>query len=173
MAENNKLVQQEIFEAGLVDICPRTCNCPNCQIAKQQPTNLEKLLDKVYSPVKKDILPTPESSPETEQKIGSKDIPSSPLPSSVHHLGLGEEDSPLAAPLEKVNPHCPVFYYASYISQIRTENPLKELDITPASPVSVIFQMIVPKEIQAFQKYITTLGLQPESSYGRVLCEHS
>ena len=76
MAENNKLVQQEIFDAGLVDICPRTCNCPNCQIAKQQPTNLEKLLDKVYSPVKKDILPTPESSPETEQKIGSsKDVP--------------------------------------------------------------------------------------------------
>ena len=118
MAENNKLVQQEIFEAGLVDICPRTCNCPNCQIAKQQPTNLEKLLDKVYSPVKKDILPTPESSPETEQKIGSKDIPSSPIPSSVHHLGLGEEDSPLAAPLEKVRPHCPVYYYTSTLSCI-------------------------------------------------------
>ena len=165
MAENNKLVQQEIFEAGLVDIRPRTCNCPNCQIAKQQPTNLEKLLDKVYSPARKDILPTPESSPETEQKIGSKDIPSSPLPSSVHHLGLGEEDSPLAAPLEKVyphcivlyfiiHPHCPVFYYTNILSQIRTENPLKELDITPASPVSVIFQMIVPKEIQVLQKYI-------------------
>ena len=136
MAENNKLVQQEIFEAGLVDICPRTCNCPNCQIAKQQPTNLEKLIDKVYSPVKKDILPTPESSPEVEQKIGSKDIPSSPPPSSVQHLGLGEEDSPLAAPLEKVNPHCPVFYYTSTFSCILFyEHPISDSNREPLEGV--------------------------------------
>ena len=56
---------------------------------------------------------------------------------------------------------------------------LKELDITPASPVSVIFQMIVPKEIQVLQKYIITLAFPFPSVLSsaslptfRPLCRH-
>ena len=110
LAENNKLVQFEIFEAGLVQTCPRSCTCQNCQTAKLQPTNLEKLIDTVYSPVKNGILPTPESSPEAEKrsqtdsfsaKIGNEEVPLSPVP-AVPHLDLGELGSPSAAPLEKV-----------------------------------------------------------------------
>ena len=149
LAENNKLVQFEIFEAGLVRTCPRSCTCQNCQTAKLHPTNLEKLIDTVYSPVKNGVLPTPESSPEAEKKsqtdsfstkIGNKDVPLSPIP-AVPPLNLAEEGSPSAAPLEKV---CFLFRHLTFdlfFDQIRTETPLKELDITPASPVSVIFQM--------------------------------
>ena len=84
LAENNKLVQFEIFEAGLVQTCPRSCLCQNCETAKLQPTNLGKLFNTVYSPVKNGIeLPTPESSPEFDQKsqneIGNEDIPLSPV----------------------------------------------------------------------------------------------
>ena len=109
LAENNKLVQFEIFEAGLVQTCPRSCSCQNCQTAKLHPTNLEKLIDTVYSPVKNGILPTPESSPEAEEKsqaskIGNEDSPLSPIPAAGPHLNLGEEaSSPSAAPLEKVS----------------------------------------------------------------------
>ena len=106
LAENNKLVQFEIFEAGLVKTCPRSCTCQNCQIAKLHPTNLEKLIDTVYSPVKNGILPTPESSPETEEKFQTsrigEDSPLSPIPTTV----LDPEEaasSPSAAPLEKVS----------------------------------------------------------------------
>ena len=115
LAENNKLVQFEIFEAGLVQTCPRSCTCQNCQTAKLQPTNLEKLIDTVYSPVKNDILPAPESSPAAEKKsqtdlfsakIGNEEVPLSPVP-AVQHLDLGEEGSPSAAPLEKVCFLCP------------------------------------------------------------------
>merc|ERR1712130_749466 len=99
LAENNKLVQFEIFEAGLVKTCPRSCTCQNCQIAKLHPTNLEKLIDTVYSPVKNGVLPTPESSPEAEKKsqtdsfstkIGNKDVPLSPVPAPVPHLNQNQ-----------------------------------------------------------------------------------
>ena len=144
LEESNKLVQFEIFEAGLVQTCPRSCTCQNCQTAKLHPTNLEKLIDTIYSPVKNGILPTPENSPEAEErsqasKIGNEEAPLSPIP--VPRLNLGEEaSSPSAAPLEKVS-----FLFVPLLTflfaQIRSETPLKELDITPASPVSVIFQM--------------------------------
>jgi hypothetical protein len=84
------------------------------------------LIDTVYSPVKNGILPTPESSPETEEKcqtskIGEESLlspipnekslltpipnehsPLSPIPTTV----LDPEEagsSPSAAPLEKVS----------------------------------------------------------------------
>ena len=173
LAENNKLVQFEIFEAGLVRTCARSCTCQNCQTAKLHPTNLEKLIDTVYSPVKNGVLPTPESSPEAEKKsqtdsfstkIGNKDVPLSPIPAPVPHLNLAEEGSPSAAPLEKV---CFLFRHLTFdlfFGQIRTETPLKELDITPASPVSVIFQMFPWKMSLAYlvlvlQNYIIISGV--------------
>ena len=111
LAANNKLVQFEIFEAGLVQTCPRSCTCQNCQIAKLHPTNLENLIDKVYSPVKNGILPTPESSPETEEKSQTskkiakgEEAPLSPIPTAAPNLDLEESASkPSAAPLEKVS----------------------------------------------------------------------
>ena len=115
LAANNKLVQFEIFEAGLVQTCPRSCTCHNCQTAKLHPTNLEKLIDTIYSPVKNGTLPTPESSPEAEEKksqtelfspkIGNEEFPLSPVPvpASVQYLDLEEQGTSSAAPLEKVS----------------------------------------------------------------------
>ena len=146
LEESNKLVQFEIFEAGLVQTCPRSCTCQNCQTAKLHPTNLEKLIDTIYSPVKNGILPTPENSPEAEErsqasKIGNEEAPLSPIP--VPRLNLGEEaSSPSAAPLEKVSfLFVPLLTFHLFFAQFRSQTPLKELDITPASPVSVIFQI--------------------------------
>merc|ERR1712127_837332 len=52
VTENNKVVKTEIFDKGLVKTCPKGCGCNNCEIARQLPNNLEKLLEIVYSPRK-------------------------------------------------------------------------------------------------------------------------
>jgi hypothetical protein len=107
VAENNKNIREAIFGAGLVQTCPKLCSCDNCGIAKKYPNNLEKLIDTVYSPTKREairsisaqsksskkatsILPTPNSEAATTSKV-----PSPPLT----ELDIPDSDSPVSSPV--------------------------------------------------------------------------
>ena len=103
VAETNKIVREGILAAGLVKPCPKGCTCENCVLAKQQPINLEKLIDAVYSPTASPQKSSNNSSPvkpgEEDSEEVSEELPPTP-PDSAR--SRDQSESPGAPPVDQV-----------------------------------------------------------------------
>ena len=80
--------------------CPKACQCTNCELSRQQPTDLEKLIDTVYSPKKKVAETNGNKKTEVESSSNSKscDSPKTKSESSPKKTAENGGASPALSP---------------------------------------------------------------------------